>query len=143
VRPRRSAIYLAAFPLFAGMLFGQSSSGTISGRVVDSSGGAITGAEVRAINQEDRTSRSFTTTSTGDFVFSNVDPGTYTLSVKAAGFKLFEKSDLHLSASESLAAGDIKLQVGAVTETVQVKAQGAMVETASTRVCSIRRRLRT
>jgi hypothetical protein len=113
------------------MLFGQSSSGTIQGRVVDTSGGAVSNADVRAINQIDKTSRSFTTNPSGDFVFTDLGPGTYTILVKASGFKQFEKTDLHLTSEEILAAGDLKLQVGQVTETVEVKASGANVETAS------------
>jgi hypothetical protein len=113
------------------MLWGQSSSGTITGRVVDTSGGAVARAEVRAINQIDKTSRSFTTNASGDFVFTDLGPGSYTLLVKAAGFKQFEKTDLQLTALETLAAGDLRLQVGQVTETVEVKASAATVETAS------------
>ena len=69
MRPRRSALSLAAFPLFAGMLWGQRSSGTISGRVADTSGGAVSNDDVRAISQIDKTSRSFTTNSSGEVIF--------------------------------------------------------------------------
>ena len=64
-------------------------------------------------------------------MFTDLGPGTYTLLVKASGFKQFEKTDLQLTASETLAAGDLRLQVGQVTETVEVKASAATVETAS------------
>ena len=70
-------------------------------------------------------------TADGEFLFSNVQPGTFTITVRAAGFKRLEKSDINLTASASLSVGDVRLQVGAVTETVEVKAQGAIVETAS------------
>jgi len=109
----------------------QTSSGTISGRVVDPTGAAMAGVEVKLINQETQDSRVFKTTSAGEFVFTEVQPGTFSLSAKAAGFKQFERKDLHLTASESLADGDLKLTVGAVSETVEVTAVGASVETAS------------
>jgi hypothetical protein len=124
------ACAVVAMILAAGAL-AQSSSGTISGRVVDATGSSIANAEVHVTNQTDRSARSFTTTSTGEFVFPNLIPGDYTLSVKVAGFKQLNKSDLHLSSADTLAVGDLKLEVGAVTESVEVKAEGAVVETAS------------
>jgi hypothetical protein len=114
-----------------GMLFAQSSSSTISGRVVDSSGAPMASVEVRVLNQLDKTSRTFTTTNNGDFIFTNIDPGTYTLSAKMEGFKQYEKTDIPINASQSFNAGDVKLDIGAVTETVEVVAQGERVESAS------------
>jgi len=55
----------------------------------------------------------------------------HTLSVRMAGFKKFEQTDLHLAESDSLATGPLKLEVGAVSETIKVKAEGATIETAS------------
>ncbi len=126
-----TSLTMVAAALFAGIAFGQGSSGSISGRVVDPSGAAVAGAEVHLINQVDRHLRSFTTTQSGDFVFPTLDPGDYTLSIKFSGFKQYDRKDIHLSASDSLSAGDVKLEVGAVSEVVEVTAQGANVETAS------------
>lgn len=117
--------------LAAGIVYAQGSSGTVSGRVVDATGGAVAGAEVHIQNQADRNLRNFATTAEGDFVFPNLVPGDYTLSIKMAGFKGYEKKDIHLAASDTLALGDVRLEVGAVSETVEVTAQGATVETAS------------
>jgi hypothetical protein len=111
--------------------FAQSTAGTISGRVVDSSGAAIAGAEVHVINQVDRSTRTFTTTATGDFVFPNLDPGTYIVTAKAHGFKMYEKKEIVLNANDRLAVGDLNLEVGAITETVEVTAQAAPIQTAS------------
>ena len=117
--------------LFAGLALAQNSTGTISGRTVDPTGAAISGAEVRVINQVDKTSRTFTTTETGEFRFTNLPPGDYTVSVKSGGFKQLDKKDLHLSEGDSLGAGDLKLEIGAVSETVDVVASGAVVQTES------------
>jgi hypothetical protein len=130
-RMTRLSSILAAATLFAAAAFAQSSSGTVSGRVVDPTGAAIAGAEVHILNQADRNLRSFNTTPAGDFAFPNLDPGDYTVTVKMAGFKGYEKRDMHLAASDALAMGEIRLEVGAVSETVEVTAQGAAVETAS------------
>src|SRR5208337_2110639 len=111
--------------------FGQSSAGTISGRVVDASGGAIAGAQVRVINEVDQQGRTFETTGNGDFTFPQLAPGSYTVSIQMTGFKKFEKTGLRLSASDSLDIGALRLEIGAVSETIEVKADSAVVETAS------------
>jgi hypothetical protein len=125
------AFFLPVFLLFAGALFGQSSAGTISGRVVDTSGGAVAGAQVRVINEVDQQARTFETASNGEFTFPQLAPGNYTIAVQMAGFKKFDKTGLHLSASDSLDVGALKLDIGSVSETIEVKAEGAIVETAS------------
>jgi hypothetical protein len=124
-------VCLVAALLAASSVFAQSTAGTISGRVVDPSGAPIAGGEVHVINQVDRNTRTFTTTPTGDFVFPNLDPAIYTITAKAAGFKQVEKKDITLNANDRLAIGDVKLEVGAITETVEVTAQAAPIQTAS------------
>jgi hypothetical protein len=131
MRPRRLALLLSAFLLLAGMLFSQSSTSTISGRVVDASGAAIPGAEVRVLNQTDKTSRTFATAGNGEFIFTNVEPGTYTVSASMKGFKQYQKTDIPITASQAFNAGDLRLDVGATTETVEVQAQGEQVESTS------------
>jgi len=111
--------------------WGQSSTGTISGRVVDPSGAVVSGAEVRIQNEIQKDLRTFTTLESGDFVFANVQPGTYTLTVKTAGFKLYESTGMGLNANDALSLGDIKLQLGATSETVEVVAVAAPVQSAS------------
>ncbi len=128
---RSHVAFLPVFLLWTGALFGQSSAGTISGRVVDLTGGAIAGAEVRVINDVDKQARTFVTKESGEFTFPQLAPGTYTISISMAGFKKFEKTGLHLSAADSLDAGTLRLELGTVSETVEVKAEGAVVETAS------------
>jgi hypothetical protein len=129
--PHRFLLCLALLLVCAGMLCAQSSTGAVSGRVVDPSGAAIAGAEVRVINQVDQNTRTFTTSASGDFLFPNLEPGAYTVLAKAAGFKQAERKDLQLFASGRLAVGDLKLEVGAVTETVEVVAEVAQIQTAS------------
>jgi hypothetical protein len=115
----------------AGALFGQTSTGTIAGRVVDTSGAPIAAAEVRLINEATRNSRQAATTTGGDFLFVDVQPGDYSLHIKVDGFKRFDKTGMHLSASDALSAGTLQLQVGAVSESIEVKAEGAPVQTES------------
>ncbi|HZR29027.1 MAG TPA: TonB-dependent receptor, partial [Terriglobales bacterium] len=111
--------------------FAQTSSGDITGAVLDPSGQMVVGAEVTLINQETGEQRVIKTDGSGLFIFPVLQPGTYTVSVQNKGFKEYVKRDLHLSASERLSTGNIRLQVGAVTETVDVTSQGASVQTQS------------
>lgn len=130
-RPRGFLAPAALLLLVVSTLFGQTSTGTISGRVVDPVGAVVPGAEVRIQNEIIKDVRTFTSNQSGDFVFSELQPGTYTLSVKAAGFKQFEKTGLILNASADLTTGDIKLQLGAASETVEVKAEVDVVQNGS------------
>ncbi|MFN7935561.1 MAG: carboxypeptidase-like regulatory domain-containing protein [Bryobacteraceae bacterium] len=109
----------------------QTITGTIVGTVRDPSGLAVAGASVTLTQAATATLRESKSDGKGDFTFTNLPPGAYALSVKAAGFKVAERTGLNLSASETLPTGDIALSVGAVTETVTVQAQGAVVQTAS------------
>lgn len=109
----------------------QTTSGEISGRVVDPSGAVVSGADVTLINQgtgEVRTARS---DDVGNFRFVALRPGTFTIRITAPAFQKLEKANLHVSASERLAAGDLKLSVGSSTETVAVTAEAATVQTDS------------
>ena len=109
----------------------QTSSGQISGRVLDPSGAAVAHADVTVTNQLTNDKRTAKTQSSGEFVVPALQPGTFTVSVKAPGFKSYEKHGLILTASERLAAGNIQLELGAVSETVNVQADQTTVQTAS------------
>src|ERR1700690_233098 len=117
--PSRFVAAVALLLLIASTLFGQTSTGTISGRVVDPTGASVAGAEVRIQNEVIKDFRTFTSDQSGDFVFPGLQPGTYDITVKSAGFKQFEKTGLILNGNADLAAGELKLQVGAATETVE------------------------
>ena len=101
----------------------QTSSGAIAGRLFDPAVGAVANAQVTLTNQQTKEVRKAATQSSGDFVFSSVQPGVYRIDLRAAGFKQLEKEDLVLTASEHLSAGNLQLQIGAVNESVSVEAQ--------------------
>ena len=115
----------------AQMCVAQTSSGEISGRVVDASGAVIPGGNVTLTNQETGEQRVSQADSTGLFSFPSIQPGTYSVSIKATGFKELAKKDLHLSASQRLSAGNLQLQIGSATEVVNVEAAPTPVQTES------------
>ena len=109
----------------------QTTSGQISGRIVDPDGRSIVNAEVTLTNQFTSEKRMEKTDASGDFVFASVQPGTFILSVTAPGFKGYTKKDVVLSASERLSAGTMRLETGAVEQSVQVTADATPVQTES------------
>ena len=113
------------------MAHAQSISGSIVGTVVDPGRLAVPAANVTLVNVATGEKRQMATNETGAFFFGSLQPGEYNLGVEAGGFKRYEKRGMNLSAAETLAAGEVVLEVGAVTEFVEVTAQGATVQTAS------------
>jgi hypothetical protein len=109
----------------------QQVTGTITGSVIDSSGSTVSGAAVTLVSEQTGAVRTATTDNSGSFVFSAVNPGMYTVSAEMAGFKKMQKQGLELAPGGTLAAGQLRLEVGNVTESVTVKAEGALVQTGS------------
>ena len=67
----------------------------------------------------------------GDFIFTDVQPGTFSISVAAPGFKELKKNNVVLNASDRLSVGQFNLQVGAVSEVITVAAETTPVQTSS------------
>jgi hypothetical protein len=127
---RRIAMF--AFALAAAVsALAQTETGTITGSVVDPGGRSVPKTQVQLINQSTGDVRTTLTESSGDFVFTPVLPGKYTVSVTAPGFKQFQRTDLVLTASERLSAGVLALQVGSVNESITVVAETKPVQTTS------------
>jgi hypothetical protein len=109
----------------------QTSSATISGHIVDQSGGVVSNAEIKLINQLTNVTVTAHTNRSGNFAFPDQQPGTFTVVVHGSGYKETRQVDLVLSASQNLSTGTIALQVGAVSETVTVSADITPLQTTS------------
>ena len=121
-----AALLLVAHPAGA-----QTSSAAISGHVVDQSQGVVPNASIRLIQQSTNVAISTQTNANGDFVFTNVQPGTYSVIVTAQGYKELRKVNLVLSASQNLSAGTFVLAVGAESQSVTVEADITPLQTSS------------
>jgi len=124
----KATVLTIALLAFATATYAQTITGSISGAVMDSSGGMIPGATVTLISEKTGQSRGSTTNSEGRFNFAALQPGNYALKVERQGFQTLEQRGVILSANENLALGDLKLQPGQVSETVSVVSEGAIVE---------------
>jgi hypothetical protein len=103
--------------------------GIVTGNVVDASGQVLPGASVALTNEATRDARTMVTNERGDFTFRAVSPGIYTVTVELTGFRKFEQRSNVVNASSQLAIGAVKLEIGAMAESVTVTAQGTVVET--------------
>ena len=117
--------------VLTGVTVAQTSSGTISGHLDDQSGGIVTNADVKLINQQTNVIVTTKVRSNGDFIFPDVQPGTFTIVVQARGYKEMRQVGLRLSASQSLSTGTLVLQIGQVTESVTVTAAITPLQTTS------------
>ncbi len=117
--------------LLSAALSAQTTNGTIVGSVRDSSDLAVVNADIRLTQTATSAIRRSATNERGDFTFTSVVPGEYSVAVSSPGFKSVERKGINLTATETLPLGAIKLEVGAVSETVSVVAQNATVQTAS------------
>src|SRR3984957_16635137 len=106
--------------------------GSITGTVVDPSGAAIPGAQVKIINQStgDLT-REATSDGSGNFRALNVPPGTYKITVAAPGMQELDRNNVVLDQDQSLGLGQVALTVGQATQTVTVSTQTPLIDTAT------------
>jgi hypothetical protein len=105
--------------------------GQISGTLTDSSGGSVINAKVEVINQKTAQVRTATSDSEGNFVVTELLPGTYSLVASASGFKKFGQTGIVLTANERVDVHKLTLEVGDVNQTVTITADPAFVKTES------------
>ena len=120
-----------ALCLMSTVALGQSITGSMSGTVVDESQAAVAGAKVRVTNSATGAERTTFSNDAGRFLVGSLQPGLYTVSIEAAGFKTVERRSVHLTATEALALGVISLPIGSVAESLDITAQAAPVQTES------------
>ncbi|MGH7869368.1 MAG: carboxypeptidase regulatory-like domain-containing protein, partial [Candidatus Dormibacteraceae bacterium] len=116
-------LYLLAFAALVSFaarpVFSQQVSGTITGYVTDQSGAAIPGAGVSVANVQTQVSTQRTTQASGLYVFTNLIPGTYTLTIIASGFEKFVRQNVVLGVDSTVTV-DGRMQLGQVTQQVTV-----------------------
>src|SRR6266478_7523894 len=95
----------------------QTTSGSITGNVVDAHRSAVANATVTITDVDKGFTQTATTDEQGRFVFPQVPPGTFDIVIEATGFKKQERKSLALVSNDKLSLGNMMLEVGAVTET--------------------------
>jgi hypothetical protein len=116
----KTACFVLLIALIASTASAQTHRGVIRGRVTDSSGNAVAGAQLSATNQATNEQRRGASDGDGVFAFAELPPGDYRLVVEAGGHKMHVE-ELTLEVSQERRR-DIRLQLGALTERVEVVA---------------------
>ena len=107
---------------------GQVTTATFYGIVADPTGAVVPGAQVVFLHESTGSTMTKTTDANGEFQFDFLRVGTYTLTIQAPGFKGFQSSGLELGASQRVRQ-TFTLEVGAVSERVEVTGQSTLLNT--------------
>ena len=128
MRPVIGSILVVLVLCFSHLVLGQAVNGTLLGTVSDSSGAAVAGAKVTATLTSTGAVHESTTNGSGNYTFPDMQPGVYTVTVDAAGFKKAEQQNINLLANTSPRV-DIDLQPGNVSETIVVTTAPPVLQT--------------
>jgi len=120
-----SACFICAVAVYA-----QVDTGTILGTVHDNTGAVIAGAKVTVRNEGTSLSQTNTTSSAGEYVFTPLKIGTYTIEVESPGFKKERRTGLVVNIQQQ-AVADFSLSVGDVTSEIEVTAAVPLLQTES------------
>src|SRR5256712_5427508 len=130
------AISFASLLILAPSASAQKATGTITGTVTDPSGAVVPGATVTIVNERTSTARSATTNEQGSFSFPEVDAGTYALTVTKTGFKKQTQKNVELHGAD-VTNLNVKMEMGAATEVVEVQASALILNTSTGEVGNI------
>ena len=108
----------------------QSYYGSVRGTLFDQNGGVMAAGKITLINQGTAEQRATVASAAGEFVFSEVVPGAYSLVAESPGFKRFERKNITVGTQQQLSF-ELKLEIGQVSESVQVTEEVPLVESAN------------
>jgi len=121
----------------ASAIFGQAVAvGSVSGTVTDQSGSMVPAASVRMTETDKGTVHTAAVGADGRYTFNNLPAGPYRLEVQASGFKNYSQTGIILQVAENVTQ-NVALQVGSLTETVEVQADASMVETRDSSIAHV------
>jgi hypothetical protein len=115
--------------LFAGAAWCQSYLGGVRGTVLDGSGKSMGEVKVTLVDEAGGTQRATISGAEG-FNFSQVIPATYTVVAEAPGFKRFERKHVIVATQETVSL-DLKMEIGSVSESVQVTEEVPLIDTSN------------
>ncbi len=117
-----------AICLFAACLFGQATDGNLVGTITDATAAAIPGAQVKITNRATNIQTLTMSNSSGEYRFNNIPVGSYDLSVTATGFGAMMERGLAVELNRTVTV-NISLEVGAVTQAIDVSEAAAAIDT--------------
>jgi len=108
--------------LLAGLMYGQSIFGSLTGLVTDASNAVVPSAKITLTNEASGDTRRTETNTDGYFSITSIPTGSYTIAVEAQGFQKWERKAITFTGAERRTLNDIVLQVAGTAEQVQVTA---------------------
>jgi hypothetical protein len=121
---------------FATVLLGQATQGSIYGTITDPSGSAIPNVAVTVKSMEQGTLRAAATNDAGEYVVNNLNIGSYVVSAESAGFKRATNLAVTLTVKARVRVHTV-MEVGHVTESVQVAAVAPTIKTGAAEVSNV------
>src|SRR5215470_7253671 len=138
MRPFRPVVMYTLFILLAGSvgLAQQSATAEVNGTVLDLTGAVVAGAKVTLTNQGTKISDSAASNASGYFIFINLQPGVYVLTVEREGFKKVATAPFELAVNQTITQ-PVHLAVGASAETVEVRAEAPLLQLSSSELGTV------
>src|SRR2546425_8515481 len=123
----RAISFLCGALAVSGIAWAQSSyTAAVRGVVTDASGGGVPGATVTVTESDRNVPHTVTTDHAGRYVVTALPPGQYTLSVELSGFRTYTHTNIPLAVQQQ-ATFDVSLEVGGITDTVEVRSQAPLL----------------
>lgn len=136
-RLSRGLVPLSVLLLFAfHSALAQSNRGAIAGNILDQSGATVPDAKVAVKNTQTGISSNAASSAAGNYRVPELDPGTYTITVTAPGFKAAERTGVVIQVNNTTAL-DVHLEPGELNQTITVAANAPMVETQTSDVSTV------
>src|SRR6187455_1654477 len=126
----RFPLLLLAVLLLATPAWAQFDTAQVSGSIQDSSGGVLPGVDVVLVAEGTGLERRAVTNEAGLYTFPNVPVGDYRLNATLSGFKPVGRTGVRVNAGVNIRV-NVQLELGGVTETVQIEAASALADTAT------------
>jgi hypothetical protein len=122
--------------LIMGDLCAQTATGQINGTLTDASGAVIPAAKVTLASEQTGLTRETATNASGDYVFPLLPVGVYSVTAEAAGFQTARRTEITLRVNQTRRI-DLEMAVGELTETVEVVAESAAIDTETAAVGTV------
>src|SRR6266540_649796 len=116
--------------MMAASVSGQDLRATLTGTVTDPQGSVVSNARIEIKNQGTNVGATTATSDAGLYVAPNLNPGQYSVTASAAGFKTTVRGNIELRVAERRSV-DLRLEIGSASEAVTITAEAPMLDTAS------------
>jgi hypothetical protein len=127
---KKGLLYILSVLSLCAAAFGQGTTSRLLGTVQDATGAVVPNATVKLINEGTRVTFETKTSAAGTYVFEAVQPGLYEVDVEASGFRSFVSRNNTVTIGQP-ATVNIKLEVGAVTDKIEVQGTAEAVQTST------------